>query len=1571
MILGVILVLDLNWESIARRATEQNHQVISLAGGNLPIQLRPVWNAGTTAIPRSKGAVLTLRNLAVRPTSAERSAPKRTDRDAGLSPPNQRSGTQPTSPEKLRQQHTARSLFGEPGSQPQIVLGTPIPPIQASSRLFRALAPSPPVPPSTDPVASHSDPSTVRSSTTGVDYSYLAVRFHKGGKDSQDDASKAGARAKQATIRRDHRSRRRAGEAVSLTPTISQLGVFEGSDGPGEDGSQDRLQPNGLLDRDGITKEADDRGQFSESDVDVEDYFNLLLSPARPRKYLEHLGVESDSDLGDEDENDDSNALDESPLRHCSRQPSTKPGPRRRARRARRGPAPGTGGRPKKSQRQTRSSGPPRRYRSPVMIPPEESAVFRAQDPVWNGDLDACALTCRDKAMLREFWTKLDNDQMQFCGRCQERWFQMKIDSDGICARCCRKDDKRGPEEPYFFSVDNQLDFGSVPTQLPQLTPTEESLIGRVHVHVNIMLVRGQQYKYRGHVGLVYNQLPLLPRELNTVLLRPSNTSSHANLSRQFTRQFRVRRQPVAIWLNYLRRHHPGYRCIVIDEERLSQLPQDANVLDAIPQSQVEAAEVGPEEDEEAEPDLEDEAAVPDLLAKDTELDALRSILAGEPEAEPRLSTSFQEQVQHELQLPNIRRTPINEFNRSHALLSLAFPCLFPDGRADFVEPRLRSIDYKDYIEHAMRWHDGRFARHPTFRFVAFNTLMRSQARARSKFFVKQHDGTREPLTREQLIQALEHSDDPEAQALINSITRHAVSIRGTRPFWNRKRQDLEAYAYNLGCPGAFITFSPADLHWRSLYQHMPQYEDWLAASEPERMALSRRLLRQNPHIAAFHFHRRYCFFRDVVLRTKFNITDYWDRYEWQGRGSPHNHGLYWMEKCPGADMEDEAARDVFARTWGFHITAINPEPSRTMPQGEGNPLSVDPLSTEMTFLRLSQIVNRCQRHRCNTTYCLRVRKRTGDLARDMEGAAADIEATNAASPERECRFDFPRALRELAAVIRKEGKSYYVFEAARNDNLMNHFNPAIILGWLANIDISPCTSLQAVITYAAKYCSKSEKKTEPYCKLADQVLPHTAHLQPLLSFSSRLMNKLIAERDYSAQEISHLLLNIPLQEGTRMVVSVDCRPLEQHARSYRVDEDVNETVGSYRKYLERSDQHEDVTYLEYLQSYNLKTWRRLAANAKKRVLSYFPRYRSMEASPQFNDFCRVKLMMVHPHRSPQELLIVGALRFDSFAAAYKFCREHHGTHADDHYGEPDTNELRAEDDEFELEIHKDPTVEEDWHELARMLPDRPLEEEDIDMLGRRDIDINYDSRWTPLEARDSLNRDQRLVYDTVMDHFLNQEPSQLLLHVDGGGGTGKSYLINLLSAHLQAAAGGRGTPVWRAAPTGVAGNQISGTTLHSLLHLPINKDFKPLSAIDKAQLQKTLKDFKYLIIDEKSMLGLRQLSWVDDRLREAFPNRNEEFFGGLNILLVGDFFQLPPVLQKPLYYDKEVRGVEIKGRNAYRHFDKSVFLKIVQRQRGDEQKAFRTALGELRLLQLSVESWNLLDRHAMKLKLG
>ncbi|KAH7460893.1 hypothetical protein FOMA001_g19400 [Fusarium oxysporum f. sp. matthiolae] len=958
-------------------------------------------------------------------------------------------------------------------------------------------------------------------------------------------------------------------------------------------------------------------------------------------------------------------------------------------------------------------------------------------------------------------------------------------------------------------------------------------------------------------------------------------------------------------------------------------------------------------------------------------MEALHSRILGEERDEP---VPVRQPTQHQLEMPDIRRTPVNEFNRSQALLSMAFPTLFPRGQADFVEPRLRSIKYADYIQHALRWHDGRFARHPTFRFVVFNTLMRAQARAKSSYFVKQHHQRRGPITRDDLLEAFQNPESADAQQLLNSINRQTAQLRGTRPYWYRKRRELESYAYNLDSPGAFITFTPADLHWRSLYQHLPQFQDWQELPEQQRMGMSSKLLRDNPHIAAWHFYKRFGLFRDIVLKQKFNVTDYWNRYEWQGRGSSHCHGLFWMDGAPSVDLENEHTRKEFVRIWGSHVTALNPEPARVQQQGEGNPLAVNPLRHPLTFQWLSQILNRCQRHHCSETYCLRKKKDLGEIS---------------------CRFFFPRDTRDTADVVRRQGQSYFSFEATRNDSLMNHYNRCLSLGWLANIDISPCTSLQAVINYAAKYCSKMEKRTDSYASLGRQILPYVSHHNPLLSFASRLMNKLLAERDFSGQEICHVLLNCELQEGTRVVRAVDCRPYEQQGRSLRLqgDHDDAEVVGIYDKYLSRPPLHEELTYLDFLANWITSKrdgtkWTRWGRQAKPRVLYYFPRYSSNRQHDQYDDFCRVKLMLAHPHRDPNQLRKVNGVEYASYALAAEFCYGNH-QHPDDYYGTPNTEERRPDPDQFEQEFHEPDLVEEDWLELARQLPNCPPSQEAIDLLGRRDIDIQYD--WTPhvgryadpgivqgdywrqqieqdrldmdikdlpVEVRDTLNPEQRIVYDTFVGHFQCGSEEQILLHVDGGGGTGKSYMIKVLSSHLQRLAGDRPSPIWRAAPTGVASNQIMGTTLHSLLRLPVDRAFTELSPADANAIQKKLRDVRYLVIDEKSMLGLRQLSWVDKRLRQVFPGRAADFFGGMSIILVGDFFQLPPVANKPLYFDGPLKDLhEVSGQAAYRAFNHTVFLKKVERQQGDDQAGFRLALEELRGLRLSIESWKLLSQ--------
>ncbi|GKU09811.1 unnamed protein product [Fusarium langsethiae] len=111
-------------------------------------------------------------------------------------------------------------------------------------------------------------------------------------------------------------------------------------------------------------------------------------------------------------------------------------------------------------------------------------------------------------------------------------------------------------------------------------------------------------------------------------------------------------------------------------------------------------------------------------------------------------------------------------------------------------------------------------------------------------------------------------------------------------------------------------------------------------------------------------------------------------------------------------------------------------------------------------------------------------------------------------------------------------------------------------------------------------------------------------------------------------------------------------------------------------------------------------------------------------------------------------------------------------------------------------------------------------------------------------------------------------------------------------------------------------------------------------------------------------MLGLRQLSWIDKRLRQVFPARAAEFCGGISSILVGDFFQLPPIANKPLYFDGPLKDLhEVSGQTAYRAFNHTVFLKKVQRQQGDDQAGFRLALEELRGLKLSIESWKLLSQ--------
>ena len=236
------------------------------------------------------------------------------------------------------------------------------------------------------------------------------------------------------------------------------------------------------------------------------------------------------------------------------------------------------------------------------------------------------------------------------------------------------------------------------------------------------------------------------------------------------------------------------------------------------------------------------------------------------------------------------------------------------------------------------------------------------------------------------------------------------------------------------------------------------------------------------------------------------------------------------------------------------------------------------------------------------------------------------------------------------------------------------------------------------------------------------------------------------------------------------------------------------------------------------------------------------------------------------------------------------------------------------------------------------------------------------------------LNAEQRQLFDRVMNHYLSSDPNQLLLHVDGAAGTGKSKCIDLISAHMayhaadQAVRRGEPVdecdPVIRAAPTGVAAYIIAGSTLHSLLRLPVNQPFVDLGADPLGKLQRDFRHVKLLIIDEKSMIGFNFLHKIDMRLRSILA-QSDRPFGGMNILLCGDFAQLSPVGDAALYskITKKSSVQKLAAKKIYEAFDETIVLKQIMRQQGESDLArqFRDTLSQLRDGPISPENWQFL----------
>lgn len=189
-----------------------------------------------------------------------------------------------------------------------------------------------------------------------------------------------------------------------------------------------------------------------------------------------------------------------------------------------------------------------------------------------------------------------------------------------------------------------------------------------------------------------------------------------------------------------------------------------------------------------------------------------------------------------------------------------------------------------------------------------------------------------------------------------------------------------------------------------------------------------------------------------------------------------------------------------------------------------------------------------------------------------------------------------------------------------------------------------------------------------------------------------------------------------------------------------------------------------------------------------------------------------------------------------------------------------------------------------------------------------------------------------------------------------GSAGTGKTHILNDFVLYLKS----RKIIPTIVAPTGIAASHLNGQTIHSYFSLGIRDSIDDefiSNLLDKKYLQTRFKKLKILIIDEISMVSPNVFSSID-RILRAFK-QSDEPFAGIQVVLSGDFFQLPPI-------SRNIDGKRFAWQSpSWKDLDlQTCYLEKKFRQ-DDNQLIF--VLDEIRSGQVSQRSHDILNSRLQK----
>lgn len=169
-----------------------------------------------------------------------------------------------------------------------------------------------------------------------------------------------------------------------------------------------------------------------------------------------------------------------------------------------------------------------------------------------------------------------------------------------------------------------------------------------------------------------------------------------------------------------------------------------------------------------------------------------------------------------------------------------------------------------------------------------------------------------------------------------------------------------------------------------------------------------------------------------------------------------------------------------------------------------------------------------------------------------------------------------------------------------------------------------------------------------------------------------------------------------------------------------------------------------------------------------------------------------------------------------------------------------------------------------------------------------------------------------------------------------GPAGSGKTYVLNQFVKYAR----GEGKKVAVTASTGLAATHLGGNTIHSWAGIGIHDEVKKYMISDMSKTRRDqITSADILVIDEVSMLHDYRLDMVDEICRGVREDHRP--FGGLQVILCGDFFQLPPINR-----EDGRRGGFIVNAQSWANLDPVIcYLEEQHRQEDDQLLEILTAL--------------------------